>query len=376
MRARKARRAGRACPKCGEGMRRLQVDRAELDLCPRCWGTWYDTEELSRAAGLRIGETMTAAALAGARRTDHRCPSCGALLYEREIERGAGLLIDQCPRCSGLFLDRDEFSRIKEHFRSRRAPSLPQRSAPGRRADDLPATLDEESSLLALFQYLTGLPLEIDSPQTLFPPVVTTLIVANVAILAAALYLGMAQWVQMLGTVPAEVAAGHRLHTLVTSTFMHAGVLHLVGNMYFLYVAGDNVEGRLGSGGFLAFYLACGLAGGLAQVASDPTSRIPMVGASGAISGVLGAYVVFYPRNRLLVRWLWRIGWVFTPIRFEVPAWAYLGFWALIQLFFAWMDVPGVGWWAHLGGFACGALIAALLRCRDSGKAKLAQPAT
>jgi len=130
-------------------------------------------------------------------------------------------------------------------------------------------------------------------------------------------------------------------------------------------VLGDNVEGRLGWHRFLVFYLVCGLFAGALHVAGHPNSQIPAVGASGAISGILGAYLVFFPHNRLLLRYLWRWGFWVHPVRWEVPAWAYLGFWILMQVLFATLNVPGVAWYAHVGGFISGvgvALGARLLR--------------
>jgi Zn-finger nucleic acid-binding protein len=99
----------------------------EVDICPQCMGTWYDARELSRAAGLRFSDMATGAAMAGARRTERRCPSCALPLYEREIQRGSGIYVDQRANCSGVFLERDEFSRTQRYFRERGAAPLVRR---------------------------------------------------------------------------------------------------------------------------------------------------------------------------------------------------------------------------------------------------------
>jgi membrane associated rhomboid family serine protease len=142
--------------------------------------------------------------------------------------------------------------------------------------------------------------------------------------------------------------------TLFTSMFLHGGVAHLVGNMWFLLVFGRNVECAVHHGLFLAFYVLCGVAGGLAHVATDPHSVIPCLGASGAISGLLGAYVAIHPLNKIR---LW-LGWLVGVV--ELPALVVIGVWFLLQYVSAFMllDHPeygdGVAHWAHLGGFVAG----------------------
>jgi len=139
-------------------------------------------------------------------------------------------------------------------------------------------------------------------------------------------------------------------YTALTSMFMHGGWAHLLGNMLFLWVFADNIEDLLGEFGFLLFYLMCGAAALAAHVAMDPTSKIPVVGASGAISGVLGAYIVTFPRND--VRTLYFI--VFLAGFTRVPAWLYLGIWFGMQLL---GRDPGVAFGAHIGGFIAGVVL-------------------
>ncbi|MGZ3405217.1 MAG: rhomboid family intramembrane serine protease [Polyangia bacterium] len=145
--------------------------------------------------------------------------------------------------------------------------------------------------------------------------------------------------------------------TVVTSMFMHGGWLHIIGNMWFLWIFGDNVEEAMGSVKYLLFYLLCGLAAAMAQVLSSPASQIPMVGASGAIAGVLGAYIVLYPHAR--VRCLWILFIIITTV--YVPAWLLLGIWFVSQFF---IPGEGVAWMAHVGGFVTGFLLVRLLVTR------------
>jgi rhomboid family protein len=154
-----------------------------------------------------------------------------------------------------------------------------------------------------------------------------------------------------------------------SSMFLHANLLHLVSNMWFLWIFGDNVEDCMGHGRYLGFYLLCGIASVIAQTLANPHSAIPMIGASGAISGVLGAYFLTYPRARILTLLP-----IFILIYFvELPAYFFLGFWFLIQflegsvysLKSQEMVGGGVAFWAHVGGFIAGILLLQVFRCKD-----------
>ena len=154
--------------------------------------------------------------------------------------------------------------------------------------------------------------------------------------------------------VPNEIIHGQRLYTLITSMFMHAGWIHLLGNMLYLYTFGDNVEDASGHLSYLLFYIICGLAATFAHIMSlmNPADfDMPVLGASGAISGVLGAYVVLYPKARIVSL----VGYVILPI----PAILFLGFWFVMQWLYGFFDASGgVAYWAHVGGFIAGMILA------------------
>jgi len=155
--------------------------------------------------------------------------------------------------------------------------------------------------------------------------------------------------------VPADILQAKNLHTLLTSMFLHADIFHIGGNMLFLYIFGDNVEDALGHFRYLLFYLVCGLAADFAHILSLttlPELAIPTLGASGAISGVLGAYIVMYPKAKILTLLLFRLIWI-VPI----PAVVFLGFWFLLQLLYTSLGVGGVAYWAHIGGFVAGMIM-------------------
>ena len=158
------------------------------------------------------------------------------------------------------------------------------------------------------------------------------------------------------GLVPARFLSGQGLETIVTSMFLHGGWMHLAGNMLFLWIYGDNLEEEMGHFGFLIFYLASGVAAGLAQALPDPGSPIPMVGASGAIAGVMGGYLLLFPKAKVDVLFIFV---VFFRI-FAIPAWIVLGIWLAIQIFSGVAtpgDAGGVAYWAHVGGFVAGLVL-------------------
>jgi len=157
--------------------------------------------------------------------------------------------------------------------------------------------------------------------------------------------------------IPEQIIHGQQLYTLFTSMFMHAGWLHLLGNMLFLYVFGDNIEDAFGHVGYIVFYIISGLVATLAYIVS--IILVPaigdlaagLVGASGAISGVLGAYIVLYPKARIIAL----VFYVILP----VPAIVFLGFWFIMQWFYGFFDMSGgVAYWAHIGGFIAGMILA------------------
>jgi rhomboid family protein len=156
----------------------------------------------------------------------------------------------------------------------------------------------------------------------------------------------------------AQVGFPHTYWPFLTMMFLHGGWIHIIGNMWFLGIFGDNVEDRMGPLRFVGFYLLCGIAASFVHIITNPQSTVPALGASGAIAGVMAAYVVLYPRARILA--VFPI--VIYPLFFEVPAVLYIGIWFLLQFFsgtaaiFSGRQAGGIAWWAHVGGFIAGLL--------------------
>ncbi len=202
-------------------------------------------------------------------------------------------------------------------------------------------------------------------PSRTTPVVTITLLVVSVMVFLLSPPAGseaFEAFVRAWGLTPASV----QWSAVFTSMFMHGGWMHLLSNMLFLWIFGDNVEDRMGHGRYLCFYLLCGSVAALAQVLADPTSPIPMVGASGAIAGVLGAYIVMFPHSRVLT-----LVPLFIVVTFiEIPAGILLGVWFAMQVLSGLGsmtvvqpgDMGGVAFWAHAGGFVAGVLLVFLFR--------------
>lgn len=213
------------------------------------------------------------------------------------------------------------------------------------------------------------IPLRDNVPSQTVPIVNISLLMFNVLVFLYELALrsSLDEFIRVFGLVPLkffylrETYPGNIIEAFLpflTTMFLHGGWLHILGNMLFLWIFGDNVEDRLGHWRYLVFYLLCGIAASVTQVYTHPESGIPMVGASGAIAGVLGAYLLLYPKARVLT--LVPI-FIFASV-IEIPALLFLGFWFLIQFLSGVFSLgvgvqTGVAWWAHIGGFVAGIVV-------------------
>lgn len=212
------------------------------------------------------------------------------------------------------------------------------------------------------------IPLRDNVPLRRWPLISRLILVVNLVVFWYQLGLSQAETVAFFhrwGVVPVRLLAGEASEiTLLTSTFIHGGWMHLIGNMLYLWVFGPSVEDRMGRISFLLFYLLTGVLAGLAQVYVYPDSAIPLVGASGAIAGILGAYFVCFPRARVLAL----VPFFFFITLTEIPAIFFLMLWIAVQLFsgIAALGVPSaagqVAWWAHVGGFFAGMFLIRFFR--------------
>jgi membrane associated rhomboid family serine protease len=218
------------------------------------------------------------------------------------------------------------------------------------------------------------LPLKDDNPTSTFPLVTIGLILANGLVFFHQISLDVVEsqnFIFKWGAIPYQILTGEVLHefppmplplTIFSSMFLHGGFLHLFGNMLYLWIFGNNVEDTLGHSRFFFFFLVCGLAAGLAQVFSNPSSTVPMIGASGAVAGVLGAYLLLFPRARVLT--LFFIIFFIKLIR--LPALFVLGFWFFLQLLGVWGgSLSNVAFFAHVGGFIVGLILVKIFQPRS-----------
>ncbi len=211
------------------------------------------------------------------------------------------------------------------------------------------------------------IPLRDSQPSYSRPIVTISLIGVNTLVFLFQMTLdpfSLNHFIASYGLIPGRM----QVVALVTSMFIHGGWLHLIGNMWFLWIFGDNVEDILGHGKFLLFYLLCGVAAGLVQVLSNPGSHLPTIGASGAIAGVMGAYMVKFPRARILTL----IFVLFFLTTIEIPASFILVYWFVIQFFsglgsigYSNLSQGGVAWFAHVGGFLAGMGLIYAMRPQD-----------
>ena len=227
-------------------------------------------------------------------------------------------------------------------------------------------------------------PLKSDIPSRYFPVVNLWLIIVNILCFGYELSLGqeLESFITAHGFVPVRFAAEQAGNTIslagylpvFSAMFLHGGLIHIFSNLWMLWVFGGNVEDRMGHGRYLLFYLLCGVGAALAQFWANPQAQAPMIGASGAISGVLGAYFLLYPRARILT---------FVPIFIlfylvEIPAYFFIGFWFLMQFLQGAVQQVAVGrlveggvaWWAHVGGFVAGVLLLYLFKRGPEKKAR------
>ena len=352
----------RRCPRCTYPLKVIQDGGSELDQCHRCHGAWVLPGDAIRRFGPGADpskwEAMNIAEARGA--SSLTCPDGhGPLEILLLRDEQGSVEIDTCSQCEGLWLDARE---------GRALSSIARRQGEG----TAPYSPDTKGYL---FQLLTGFPVEEWNPVRHKPLVVMSIVGAVVAAALTQLWLAymatpenQIAFSEAMFAVPTTIMNGDAPWTLITYMFFHAGLFHLIGNLWFLWMFGDNVEDMIGRGKTLALYLAAGLAGMLTHVLAFPTDATPVVGASAAIAGLMGAYCVLFPRIRVWVVWF------FVPLRLHVST--YILIWIGMQVLGILLGQGNVAWWAHIGGFLAGALMALALRsgARDRELVPAPQP--
>ena len=358
------------CPVCGETLHRVAYRNLVLDQCSGCQGVWYDANELGAFLEHYLADhpdlppaTLTVrqqpGAFAPGSEKDRACPRCNFPMEKYNYGYDSGIILDRCHACTGVWVDANEVRRLARYVKGH--PKLNQLAeslaAHTREREDF--TGDIRVAPLAIFYAWIGLavPYADDTPKETVPFVTYALLFTNLFVMVW-LYYAVDDWQEVFSTygmVPAKVAAGRGWGSLITSMFLHGGLGHLCGNMLFLWIFGDNVEDRLGHLRFVVFYLVAGIVADLFFLALHAGGTTPVIGASGAISGVMGAYLVFFPRARLRV---------LTPHTSATIAAAwYVMAWFVLQVAYVYVELQGsvgVAFSAHMAGFIAGVVFAML----------------
>lgn len=331
-------RAVNTCPRCRFPLAEIAIDPVRVDRCHRCGGAFFEHGEAGQAFGpLLDGRSLldgpahvvlTASELACPR--DETPLVCCRLAPDVEVEI--------CASCHGFWLDDGEGPRLADILEVDHQKEM---QAESRRAN----------ALVYLFQLFTQLPIEVYNPMRRVPWFVLSVIGATAVCFGLEFLLGD-RIVEPLALFPAQVLRGRALWGLVTYGLLHANLLHILSNLYALYVFGDNVEDRLGRVRCAVILTTSVVVGGLAQSLAAREGAV--IGLSGGVAGFMGAYLVLFPRVKL---WL-----VLLFVRFKVRAIVYLLAWLSLQAIAAASHATGVGWFAHLGGFATGVAIGLIMR--------------
>jgi membrane associated rhomboid family serine protease/Zn-finger nucleic acid-binding protein len=305
--------------------------RVQIDVCPVCMGAWFDHGELDTLSGTL--EDVRAVLAPEERPSTRPCPHGHGPLVEQSLPGVITTPVDRCRTCEGFWLDGHERRKLAKATTSEGQGTKTERWL--------------KRGAIWAAQVLTHLPVEVDNPARGTPWVVFSLLAVLFAIFL----------LQVQGTVDTYtwgLVAGRVKHegdwwTVASYMLLHGSWVHILGNAYFLYTFGDNVEHLFGRARFVLFFVAAGLVGGVAHLLLTRATALPVVGASGCIAGVLGAYLWAFPRQHLFQVILW--------IQVKIPAWVYLFVWVgfhLLMANFGGEKSVGTAWWAHLGGFVVG----------------------
>ena len=362
------------CPSCQGDLVPLQIEDIRCHACRGCGGLWFQVPVLEDLLGdLFDLEALLAATVPGT--TPRRCPRCHESMTAHRTGAasagaGQGVEVDHCVACASLWLDPEELGALQARerpslLRPRPVATPPLATLAHYQTVDMAEEVDRRSIAWSTYFFclFTQMPVEVHAPRRVFPSGVLLLVLACLGVFTFEWSLpesNLARMIRDFGLVPALFPGS--AYQLLTHPFLHASPGHLLGNLYFLWIFGDNVHDVFRDHGpvkgpacFLLFYLTAAVVGGLlhAVIAStrSATAEMSLVGASGAVSGVMAAYWRLFPRSRLYQTFLVKA--------WKIPLWFYFGSWLLMNLATGAALGPysSVSWQAHLGGFLCGYLL-------------------
>ena len=350
------------CPHCPSELQPVMLRRVHVASCPSCKGLWFDSTELAKFNHFDSDFPLYPDHSFEGKLVKSRCPRCEHLRLSRiPYAPGSKLNVERCSGCRGVWLDAGEIEKIR-NILARKV--IMHRKLRGlndvvRREQEMWETYMERvaeeedkhkvSASDWLFMFLTRLPTEVWNPTRRVPKATIALVVINIAMFPLQQFFKGSSAVQHLFFVPDQFRQGQHFYSVVTAMFLHANMAHIAANLYFLYTFGDNVEDFLGGLNFTLFYLACGLMAQMSYFFSNMHSTVPALGASGAISGILAAYMILFSRRKIYVM---IVAW---PVRIRA-VWCGL-FWLLLQILGPVAGRAGIAWSAHVGGFIAGAAL-------------------
>lgn len=358
------------CLHCEVPLEDTKLKGVEVSQCPECEGIWLKSADVPRflatlvEAGVVTPEPLlpTGEPVLPAKPSGHACPECDAELWKRDFDYNTHIIVHRCEDCGHVWLGADQLPALASHGATVGQWTAIAKEIDSERyveMDDIPM------QSVPLLVASAVMPVVADTRTTSITPWLTLgLLLANSLAYAWLWWVDFTVPVEYLLIPGASLSDNYGI-SLVTHMFLHAGLIHFVGNMIFLWVFGDNVEEEFGHRTFLLFYLLSGLGAAAFHIFRDMDSATPMVGASGAIAGVMGAHLVFHPRDKILL--------MYRFARIKVSVWVAMIFWGLQQAYFAYQESQGyttyIAWDAHVAGFFVGVLIALVFRAltRKSG---------
>lgn len=321
------------------------ADALVIDTCPVCFGAWFDHGEIDALGEGDVDALLRDRGELRRGAAPRPCPRGHGAMDEILCPALVSTPLDRCPGCGGVWLDGEE---------RRRLAAASTREGQGTRKERI-----ARRGVIWAAQLLTHLPVEVENPARGTPWIVYVLLVAYIGFFFAETQ-GLVyyrDWAVIAGKVVRETSS---VHTIFTHQFLHGSWIHLLGNAYFLYIFGDNIEHLFGRARFIALLVGAGAFGGVAHTLLTKATATPMVGASGAIAGVMAAYLLAFPHAKLFQTI------PFLLIQVKIPAWVYLVIWVGLQVVMGFFTREyEMAWFSHLGGFLFGlGLTPLVLRAR------------
>ncbi len=350
------------CPLCFTALNTVRQREGIYFHCPGCGGRAVTVPQVRRVAGDKFATALLRQINTASTASSRGCPFCSRPMKQFRVPQPE-LLLDACKTCGAVWFDPAEFETLPEmavesvselQLRGREAIGLQRIEYLAKAEREVDPCPDEGwKQWLGVF----GMPVELDPPPLARQPWLTWILAAVTTVVSLAALTQGHSVVLNFGLIPADLWR-YGGATLLTSFFLHAGIIHLLGNMYFFLLVGDNVEDYLGRIRFALLLLAATVAGGLSHAFFDPRSEVPCIGASGGISGLMAFYALTFPHSRLA--FFGRVGGFFCGFRWvQMPAWGVFVLWVLFQMVGAGMQLMRTGEvsaLAHLGGAAVGVL--------------------